>query len=282
MMLEIVHSTYRFRKIMEKNNSSHHEIYLSDLRKTPSQKLRTILRHSGKKKNDMTKQDELNLIVKKLKSLSNPKAVEGMARFGINPKNTYGVSIPNLRKIAREIGKNHKLAQELWHSGIHEARILAGMIDEPGMVTEKQMDDWAKEFDSWDVCDQVCLNLFDKTKFAYQKAIEWSKRDEEFIKRAGFALMAVLAVHDKEMNDREFLKFFPSIKREAIDSRNFVKKAVNWALRQIGKRNLVLNKEAIKLAGEILKIDSKSAKWIALDALRELKNEAVQAKLKSK
>lgn len=220
----------------------------------------------------MTKRNELESILEKLKSLSNPKAVEGMARFGINPQNTYGISIPNLRKIAKKIDKNHKLAQQLWRSGIHEARILAGMIDEPSMVSEKQMDDWVKDFDSWDVCDQVCQNLFDKTKFAYQKAIEWSKRDEEFIKRAGFVLMAVLAVHDKETSDREFLKFFPSIKREAIDNRNFVKKAVNWALRQIGKRNESLRKAAIKLATEINKIDSKAAKWIATDALRELKS----------
>jgi len=215
-------------------------------------------------------QKEVKLILKKLKLLSNPKAVTGMARFGINPKNTYGVSIPNLRKIAKETGKNHKLAQELWQSGIHEAKILAGMIDETDKVTEKQLDSWAKDFDSWDVCDQTCMNLFDKTRFARQKIIEWTKNDEEFIKRAGFVLMAVLAVHDKEMSDREFVEFYPIIKREATDNRNFVKKAVNWALRQIGKRNENLRKEAIKLAREIKEIDAKAAKWVATDAIREL------------
>ncbi len=211
-------------------------------------------------------------ILKKLKSLSNPEAVAGMARFGINPKNTYGVSIPNLRKIAKETGKDHALAQELWSSGIHEARILAGMIAEPEKLTEAQMEKWVLDFDSWDVCDQVCSNLFDRTGFAYQKAVEWSGREEEFVKRAGFVLMACLAVHDKKAPDRNLEQFFPLIKKGASDGRNFVKKAVNWALRQIGKRNKALNKKAIALSKEIQKLDSKSAKWVASDALRELEN----------
>ena len=221
----------------------------------------------------------LEEILEKLKSLSNPKNVEGMARFGINSENTLGVSIPDLRNLAKETGKNHLLAQRLWNSGIHEARILAGMIDLPERVTEKQMEHWVKDFYSWDVCDQVCSNLFDKTKFAYPNAIKWSKRNEEFIKRAGFVLMAALAVHDKEADNQKFMRFLPVIKREANDERNFVKKAVNWALRQIGKRNSALNKIAIQTAKEIQKIDSKSAKWIASDALRELTSEAVQKKL---
>ena len=219
-------------------------------------------------------------ILKKLKSLSDPKAVEGMARFGISPKNTYGISIPNLRKMAKEVGRNHKLAQQIWSSGIHEARILAGMIDDPGRVNEGQMNNWVKDFDSWDVCDQVCMNLFDKTKFANKKAAEWSSKKEEFVKRAGFSLMACMAFHSKEAKDEDFLKFLPIIRRESIDDRNFVKKAVNWALRQIGKRNAHLNKEAIKTAEEIQKIDSKTAKWIASDALKELTGEAVQRRLR--
>lgn len=220
-------------------------------------------------------------ILKKLKSHANPKNIEGMARFGINPKNTYGVSIPVLRKTAKEIGKNHQLAQELWASGIHEARILASMIDVPEKVTEKQMEKWIKDFDSWDVCDQVISNLFDKTEFAYPKAFEWSKRKEEFVKRAGFVMMATLSVHDKEAKDKKFEQFFPIIKREAHDERNFIKKAVNWALRQIGKRNLALNKKAIAIAKEIQRMDSKSTRWIAHDALRELTGEAVQKRLKT-
>jgi len=221
-------------------------------------------------------------ILKKLKSMTNPKNVEGMARFGINPNNTYGVSIPILRKMGKEIGKNHKLSQELWKSKVHEARMLAGFIDEPDKVTEKQMESWAKDFDSWDICDQVCSNLFDKTPFTYKKIDEWTKREEEFVKRAGFVLMACLSVHDKKASDKEFEKFFPIIKREAHDERNFVKKAVNWALRQIGKRNLALNKKAIKVGKEIQKMDSKATRWIANDTLRELESEKVKERLKNK
>lgn len=221
-------------------------------------------------------------ILKKLKSLSNPKNVEGTARFEINPKNTYGVSIPVLRKMAKQIGKNHQLAQQLWDSDIHEARILAGLIGEPDKITEKQMEEWVGDFDSWDVCDQVISSLFDKTAIAFRKAIEWSKRKQEFVKRAGFVTMACLAVHDKKANDKKFEQFFPFIRREATDERNFVKKAVNWALRQIGKRNLSLNRKAIETAKAIQKIDSKSAKWIASDAIRELTSEAVQKRLQNK
>jgi len=220
-----------------------------------------------------------NDILNKLKSLSNPKAVEGMARYGINPENTYGISIPNLRKIARETGKNHALAQELWASGIHEARILASMIDDPKMATEEQLESWVKDFDSWDVCDQCCMNLFKKTGLAYRKAVEWSESDEEFVKRAGFVLMACLAVGDKKADDMQFEVFLPIIMREASDNRNFVKKAVNWALRQIGKRNANLNKKAIETSKEIQKMDSRSAKWIASDAIRELTSESVLKRL---
>ena len=220
-----------------------------------------------------------NDILNKLKALSNPKAVEGMARYGINPENTYGVSIPNLRKIAGETGKNHALAQELWASGIHEARILASMIDDPKMATEEQLESWVKDVNSWDVCDQCCMNLFKKTGLAYSKADEWSESDEEFVKRAGFVLMACLAVSDKKADDRQFEIFLPIIKREASDNRNYVKKAVNWALRQIGKRNANLNKKAIETSKEIQKMDSRSAKWIASDAIRELASESVRIRL---
>jgi 3-methyladenine DNA glycosylase AlkD len=222
----------------------------------------------------------LDEFLKELKSFGDSKAVEGMARFGINPKNTYGVSIPTLRTIAKKIGSDHEFALQLWSSGVHEARILAGLIDRPECVTERQMEDWVKDFDSWDVCDQVCSNLFDKTALAHRKAVEWSSRREEFVKRAGFVLMACLSVHDKRARDEDFLKFLPIIKRESTDDRNFVRKAVNWALRQIGKRSLKLNKEAIKTAEDVRRLDSKSARWIAGDALRELTSEAVQKKFR--
>jgi 3-methyladenine DNA glycosylase AlkD len=218
-------------------------------------------------------------IIDLLKSLSNPEAVEGMARFGINPKGTLGVSIPNLRKIAKAVGKDHEMASHLWKSGIHEARLLAGFIDDPALVTLEQMEQWVSDFDSWDICDQACSNLFDRTPFAHEKAIEWPGRQEEFVKRAGFVLMAALAVHDKAADENKFKKFLSLIKRESSDERNFVKKAVNWALRQIGKRNARLNRLSLKTAAEIQKLQSKSARWIAADAIRELESEAVQRRL---
>ncbi len=220
--------------------------------------------------------------LKKLRLLADAKALPGMARFGIPTHNALGISVPVLRRLAREIGRDHDLAQELWASGLHEARILAAMIDNPRRVTQAQMECWAKGLDSWDVCDACCANLFDKTPFAYRKATEWSRRNEEFVKRAGFALMAALAVHDKKAGDGKFLKFLPAIRRESRDDRNFVKKAVNWALRQIGKRNVKLNRAAIKAAEEIRRIDSRSARWIAADALRELTGPAVRNRLRGK
>lgn len=221
-------------------------------------------------------------IIEELESLSNPEDVEGMARFGIKHKKTYGVRMPDLRRIAKNAGKDHELAEELWNAGYGETKILASLIDDHKMVTEDQMEKWVAEFDSWDVCDQCCINLFRKLPFAYKKVFEWSMRDEEFVKRAAFALIAVLAVHDKKENDEKFEEFFPLIIKESSDNRNFVKKAVNWALRQIGKRNMALNKRAIEIAEEIQNENSKSAKWIAADALRELKSEKVQERLKKK
>ncbi len=221
-------------------------------------------------------------VIERLKALSDPQAIEGMARFSINPENSYGVSIPNRREMAREIGVNHELAQQLWASAIHEARILASMIDDPRVVTEEQMEGWVKDFDSWDVCDQCLMNLFEKTPFAYQKAVQWSESEPEFIKRAGFVMMARLAVSDKKADDKQFERFLPIIKREADDSRNFVKKAVNWALRQIGKRNMSLNTKAMEAAREIQQMDTRSAKWVAADAIRELTSQAVQQRLRGK
>ncbi|WXG39628.1 MAG: DNA alkylation repair protein [Candidatus Freyarchaeum deiterrae] len=221
-------------------------------------------------------------ILKRLETLSNPEAVKGMAMFGITPERTYGVSIPDLRKIAKETGKNHLLAQQLWASNTRETRILASMIDDPEMVTEEQMDSWVKEFDYWEICDQCIMKLFRWTKYAYQKAVEWSSNEEEFVKRAGFVLIACLAVSDKKASDEQFERFLPIIRREAADSRTYIKKAVNWALRQIGKRNPDLNKKATETAKEIQKLDSKSAKWVATDALRELTSEAIQKRLPGK
>jgi 3-methyladenine DNA glycosylase AlkD len=214
-------------------------------------------------------------IIQDLKKQANPKNVEGMQRFGIKGTDMLGISIPYLRKIAKEVVKlgedeRHTIAQQLWKTKIHEARILASMVDAPGKVGERQMEEWVKDFDSWDVVDQVALNLFSKLPNAYKKAIDWAHRKREFEKRAGFSLMAVLAWHDKMADDAKFLDFFEIIKQEATDERNFVKKAVNWALRQIGKRNPKLRKLALKTTDEILKLDNKAANWIANNAAREL------------
>lgn len=216
------------------------------------------------------------VIIKELEELSNPEDVEGMARFGINHMKRYGVRMPELRRIAKNTGKNHELAEKLWNAGYGETRILASLIDDPEKVTEAQMEKWVLDFDSWDVCDQCCMNLFRKTPFAYKKIFEWSRNEHEFVKRAAFTLIAVLAVHDKQAPDDRFEQLFSLIIEESIDNRNYVKKSVNWALRHIGKKNIHLNRRAIEIAEEIHKIDSKSARWIASDALRELKSEKVQ------
>jgi len=216
---------------------------------------------------------DASVVIKELRKYSSSKNIAGMKRFGINGKNMIGgPPIPIIRKMARGIGKDHKLALRLWASGIHEARILAGMIDDPRLVTERQMDSWVKGFDSWDVCDQTCMNLFDKTPYAEKKVYEWAKDDREFVRRAGFALIAVMAVHDKNRKDESFIKFLSLIKAHAKDERNFVRKAVNWALRQIGKRNKMLYFASIKTANEILNLNNKTARWIASDAIRELES----------
>lgn len=204
-----------------------------------------------------------------LKAHANPLNVEGMVRFGINSDNLLGISIPFLRQLAKEIGKDHDMAQQLWESGIHEARILAAFVDKPEWVTEEQMEAWVADFDSWDVCDQVCGNLFDKTPWAYEKALAWAEREEEFVRRAGFAIMAMLAVHDKKATDEQLAQFFALIMRYATDERNFVKKAVNWALRQIGKRNPELGKVALSVAEELAMSPHATARWVGKDAVRE-------------
>jgi 3-methyladenine DNA glycosylase AlkD len=209
-------------------------------------------------------------IIADLKLHANTQAIEGMARFGIRPAQALGVSIPTLRKMAKAIGRNHALALALWDSGIHEARILASMIDEPRLVSAQQMEEWVNDFDAWDVCDQVCGNLYDKTPYAYQKAVQWCQQEKEFVRRAGFVMMAELAVHDKQAPDEVFMQFFPLIKHYADDERNFVKKAVNWALRQIGKRNGHLRTLALQSASDIQRMDSNTARWVAKDALKEL------------
>ena len=218
-------------------------------------------------------------VMKKLRSMQNKRNAEGMARFGINLENNLGISVTAIRKYARSIGKDHELALRLWKSKIRDARMLAACIDDPKLVTKEQMEAWVKDFNSWDVCDHTCGHLFDKTAFAYEKAKEWTDRKEEFQKRAGFTLIAWLSVHDKKNQNMIFEKFFPLIIKHSTDDRNYVKKAVNWALRNIGKRNFELNKKAIDVAKIIKRIDSKSARWIASDALNELTSKKIKDRL---
>lgn len=229
----------------------------------------------------MTALETLN----KLKKLGKPtkKNLDGMARFGIRPKTkVFCVSVPNIRNLAKTIGKNNELACELWKMNVHEAQILAGMIAEPEKATEKQIEEWVHDFDTWDVCDSVCSNFIDKTRFAWKNLSKWSKSEEEFVKRTAFTLMATLAVHDRVAKNEDFLKLFLIIKKGAIDERNFVMKAVNWAIRQIGKRNMPLRSDAIKLSKELLETNSKSAKWIARGALRELNDPKIIDMVKSR
>jgi 3-methyladenine DNA glycosylase AlkD len=217
-----------------------------------------------------------------LKRLANPKVRAKMAYFGVNVPKAHGISAPILHALARRIGKNHELAERLWSSGIHEARILATLIGEPGKVTASQMERWAREFDSWDVVDAACCYLFAGTSSAWRQVEAWSSREEEFVKRAAFSLVAYLSYKDKEASDARFERFLYVIEREAHDEKNFVRKAVNWALRNIGKRNLCLNRSAIRTAERIRRQKSRSARWIAADALRELKSDAVQRRIRRK
>ena len=177
-------------------------------------------------------------VLAKLHASADAASVAGMARFGIDPEKALGIRVPVLRKLAREIGRDHELALELWDKGLRETRILASIIADPTRITPGLMDTWATQFRDWELCDQCCTNLFRHTPYGHTKAVEWSAREEEFVKRAGFSLMATLAVGDKKASDDVFEAYLPLIEREAVDGRNGVKKAVNWALRQIGKRDL--------------------------------------------
>ena len=222
----------------------------------------------------------VNDVLDKLQSKAQPDQLQGMAKYGMTVQGRLGVSVPDMRKLAKEIGRDHRLALDLWRTGLAEARIVAAMVDDPAELTDEQMEDWVKDIDSWDVCDQVCMNLFERSPLAWKKIHDWSVREEEFVKRAAFALMACLAWHDKKASDEKLVALLPVIVRGATDERNFVRKAVNWALRNIGKRNLNLNRAAMNAAKQIKQLDSKAARWIATDAIKELESEAVQRRLR--
>ncbi len=224
---------------------------------------------------DLTFED----VMDRLKAEARPDQLAGMARFGLTGEGRLGLSMPDIRRLAKEIRQDHELALKLWDTKIPDAMILAAIADDPEKMTKKQLESWVTDINAWDVCDQLCMTM-DKLPFAPDLVKEWAIRNEEFVKRASFALIACLAWHDKQAPDDDFISYLEIIKAGATDERNFVKKAVNWALRNIGKRNKALNKEALKAAGEIQKMDSKAARWIAADAIRELESDKIQARLK--
>ena len=221
-------------------------------------------------------------IVAKLKSMGkiDEHQIKMMEKYGINVNDIYGVKLPDIRAFAKKIGKDHELAQDLWNLHNRETMILATLIEDKKLVTESQIENWVLQFNSWEIVDQCCINLIVNLPFANRKAMEWSEREEEFVKRAGFSLMAVIAVHDKKSADSAFFPFLEQVKKHSSDDRNFVKKSVNWALRQIGKRNKTLNAKALVYAREIMKMESKAAQWNAEDAIKELESDSIQKKLK--
>lgn len=222
---------------------------------------------------------QLEEVLALLEEEANPEYKEKITRFAINPKESYGIRLPVLRKIAKTIGTNHELALELWNYGNHDTKILATLIDDYTLVTPKQFDKWTYSFTTWDECDQACLNLLCKVDCVDEKIRQYSQADEEFVKRCAFSLIAVLAVHEKQAADDYFIDFFPLIIKASDDDRNFVKKAVNWAIRQIGKRNINLNREAIELSYRIMETNTKSGKWISKNAIKELESSKVREKL---
>ena len=207
---------------------------------------------------------------------------DGLSRYGITAKKVFGISVGDMRKLAKELGRSHALAQALWRTGWYEARMLASMVGEPARVTPAEMDRWAKAFDNWAVCDTLTFVLWDRTPHAWPKVREWASRKEEFVKRASFAMLASLTVHDKAAPDERYREGLVLIEREATDDRNFVKKAINWALRSIGKRSPMLNTEAIAVAKRLAASESSAARWVGKDALRELNSDSVRRRLAKK
>jgi 3-methyladenine DNA glycosylase AlkD len=218
---------------------------------------------------------DVNAVVTSLKRLGSKRGRDGMARYGLPSERAFGVSVGAIQQLARKIGRNHDLALELWGTGWYEARMLAAFVDEPARVTPAQMDRWCRDFDNWGICDTVCFHLFDRTPYAWRKVDQWSGRRDEFVRRAAFALLACLALHDKDADDEFFAQRLPLVERAAIDDRNFVKKGVSWALRLIGRRSRALNADAVALSRRLAASEHASARWIGRDALKELTSPSV-------
>jgi 3-methyladenine DNA glycosylase AlkD len=224
----------------------------------------------------MVSTDGVRDILATLERRGSKKTRDGMARYGIVAPKAFGVSVGGVQQLAKKIGRDHELAAALWDTEWYEARLLTAFVDEPDRVTAAQMDRWARDFDNWAVCDTLCFHLFDRTPHAWRKVEQWSRRREEFVKRASFALLACLAVHDKSTPDPVFMRSLAIVERGATDDRNFVKKAVSWALRTIGRRNAALNAAAVKTSRRLVKSSSPSARWVGKDGLRELTSPLVK------
>ena len=216
-----------------------------------------------------------------LKRRGSKRNVEGMARYGIRARKVFGVPMAAMKDLAKRFGANHELAAALWATGWHEARILAAFVDEPERVTSAQMDRWCRDFDNWAICDTVCFHLFDRTPHAFRKVAQWSRRREEFVKRAAFALLASVALHDKHTSDEQFARCLPLIERAAGDERNFVKKGVSWGLRGLGRRSPDLHAAAVALAQRLSASPEPAARWVGKDALRDLTRPMVIRRLKA-
>ena len=214
-----------------------------------------------------------------LRQMSTQHDRENLARFGINATRAFGVSMANVQALAKRLGRSHELAEALWQTGWYEARLLTSFVDEPARVTPEQMDRWCRDFDNWGICDTVCFKLFDQTPHAWAKVTEWSGEDDEFVKRAAFALLASLAGHDKKAGDERFLATLPLIERAATDERNFVKKGVSWALRGIGRRNAALHAAAMEVSRRLSASPEPAARWVGKDALRDLTKHPPQRQL---
>lgn len=225
---------------------------------------------------------DVDSIISSLRQLATPATRDGLARFAIPSDNAFGVSMPDIQKLAKQLGRNHDLAAALWKTGWYEARLLAAFVDDPKLVTPAQMDRWARDFDNWAICDSVCFHLFDRTPYAFRKVEQWSGKPAEFVKRAAFALLASLALHDKKAADESFVKCLPLIEREATDERNFVKKALVWALRGVGGRNGALNKEVLAVVERLAASTDATSRWVGKTTLRELKSPAAIKRLAAK
>ena len=248
---------------------------------TRTQSTRQQITRPSPSKRETGQTPNVDSVVARLKRLGTKKQRDAMSRYAIPSENAFGVSVGKIRDMGKQLGRNHDLAQALWDTGWYEARMLAAFVDDPAQVTPAQMDRWCRDFDSWAIVDTICFHLFDKTPYAFAKAKAWANRRNEFEKRAAFALLASLGVHDKTASDESFAKCLPLIERAATDERNFVKKGVSWALRVIGRRSNDLNRSAVALSKRLCESEEPAARWVGRDALKELTSPAVVRRLKN-